>query len=302
MVERSSNKPTPVKWQWHNKLKTLINLRWHRGIPRLVVHEKYQGTIKWSLRVLTLIGIVSSVLYIPFWYLSLLLSLVLLAIEQFLERAIFLYTIFYLQPMPNFSWNVGTEWITMGFAFPAYETERDLNLVGPVFSSESCAHEFFELLREWNYGRDEDEQNNICLSFITTDGGYYTYIYPNSERPSVNKAFSDIEESQKLQKYGKEPQKFIMQQTFCKRFNYSTNSLFKRFAEEQTSGKPYWLQPFLQSPNEALNILFSEQPILKYHIKIKQLNELAHNEVEYQHFKNVIEVDLNKNKRIGGSD
>lgn len=281
--------------RWHNRRKTLITLRWKRGIPRLVIHEKYQKTVKWSLRGLAVAGIISSVILIPAWYLSLLLAVALLGTEQFLEKAIFLYTIFYWQPLPEFKWDIGEEWVAMGFAFPVSGDENELSVVGPVFKTESCAHEFFELLRKWNYGNQQDKDNNLCLSLITVDDGYYAFIYPNLMRPSVKQTFSDIEDKKKLEKYGKEPQEFVVQFIFCKHFKYGPNSLFKRFSQEQsTVKKPYWLQPFFQEVDGTTNILFSEHPILKFHIKVKQRSELNYPEIEYQHFKNIIDVKAEK--------
>jgi hypothetical protein len=292
MFKKPKNKSTSLKW--HNRRKTLVTLRWKRGIPRLVIHEKYEKIVKWSLRVFAVVGIISSILYIPTWYLSLLLAIVLFAAEQFLERAVFLYTIFYWQPLPEFNWNIGEEWVAMGFAFPVSKNESELNVVGPVFKSESYAHEFFEVLRKWNYGNQQDKHNNVCLSLITVDDGYYAFIYPNLERPSIKETFSDIENKNKLKKYGKEPQKFVVQYMFCKHFIYGTNSVFEKFSQEQSEGKPYWLQPFIQKPGGSSSILFSEQPILKFHIKNKQRSGLKRQEVEYQHFKNVIDVKPEK--------
>lgn len=276
--------------RWHNKRKTLITLRWKRGIPRLVIHEKYERLTKWFLRILTIIGIAISIGFIPTWYLNLLLVITLVGVEQFLERAVFLYTIFYWQPLPDFKWNIGEEWVAMGFAFPVLKNEGELNVAGPVFKSESCAHEFFELLRKWNYGHQEDRDDNICVSLVTVDDGYFAFIYPNLRRRTVKETFSEIEKTKKLEKYGKEPQEFVVQFIFCKHFTYASNSMFNRFSQEQTEGQPYWLQPFIQNPDGSSRILFSEEPILKFHVKIRPRGELDRYEMEYQHFKNVIDV------------
>ena len=276
--------------RWHNKRKTLITLRWKRGIPRLIIHEKYERLTKWSLRILALIGIATSIGFIPTWYLNLLLAITFVGIEQFLERAVFLYTIFYLQPLPDFKWDIGKEWVGMGFAFPVPKNKGELNVAGPVFKSESCAHEFFELLRKWNYGHQEDRDNNICVSLVTVADGYFAFIYPNLRRHIVKNTFSEIERAKKLEKYGKEPQEFVVQSIFCRHITYASNSMFNRFSQEQNEGQPYWLQPFIQKSDGSSIILFSEDPTLKFHVKIRTRGELERHEVEYQHFKNVIDV------------
>ena len=287
MPEQDKRKSSSLRW--HKRRKTLITLRWKRGIPRLVIHEKYEKLSKWSLRVVTVIAIASSIGFIPVWYFNLLLAIVIVAVEQFLERAVFLYTIFYWQPLPDFKWDIGEEWVAMGFAFPVPRNEGELNIVGPVFKTESCAHEFFELLRNWNYSYQEDRDNNICLSFVTVDDGYFVFIYPNLARHTIKETFSEIEEMKKLEKYSKEPQEFVVQFIFCKHFTYASNSMFNKFSQEQSEGQPYWLQPFIQNSDGTSRILFSEEPILKFQVKIGPRSQLEQRGLEYQHFKNVID-------------
>ncbi len=288
MSNQSKRKSSSVKW--FHKRKTLITLRWKRGIPRLIIHEKYKRLTKWSLRILTVIGIATSIVSIPTLYLSLLLAITFVVIEQFLERAVFLYTIFYLQPLPDFQWDIGEELIGMGFAFPVPKNASDLNVAGPVFKSESYAHEFFGLLRQWNYGHQEDRDNNICVSLVTVDDGYFSFIYPSLMRRTVKDTFSEIEKMNKFKKYGKEPQEFVIQFTFCRYCPYASNTMFNRFSQEQTEGQPYWLQPFIQNPDGSYKILLSEEPILKFHVKIRTRGELNRNEMEYSYFRNVIDV------------
>jgi len=276
---------------WNNRRRTLITIRWKRGLLRLVIHEKYERLTKWLLRTLALIGIVSSIGFLPVWYLNVVFAVALVAIEQFFERAVFLYTIIYCQPLPKFNWNIGEEWVAMGFAYPVDAREGELNVVGPVFKSKHRAHEFFELLREWNYGEKEDQHDNICLSFIYDElGGYYTYIYPNLARYTVREAFSDIEEVHKLGKFGKEAEELVFQFIFCKNFSPVSHSQLDEFARRQSKDLPFWFQPFIQNPDGSLQILFSEQPILKHHFKIKRRHDLVRHEVEYHHFIHVIDV------------
>ncbi|MGB2814984.1 MAG: hypothetical protein WBC50_00605 [Dehalococcoidales bacterium] len=287
MPEQDKRKPSSLRW--HNRRKTLITLRWKRGIPRLVIHEKYEKLVKWSLRAVTVMAIVSSIGFMPIWYFELVLAIVIVAVEQFIERSVFLYTIFYWQPLPDFKWDIGQEWVSMGFASPVPRGERELNVVGPVFKIESYAHEFFELLRRWNYDYQEDRENNICLSFVTVNDGYFVFIYPNLARHTIKETFSEIEEMKKIEKYGKEPQPFVVQFIFCKHFTYASNSMFNKFWQEQPEGQPYWLQPFIQNSDGTCRILFSEKPILKFQVKIGPRSQLEQRGLEYQHFKNVID-------------
>lgn len=53
--------------KWNNSRRSLVSLRFRKGLPRLVAYEKYEKSIKWILRILTSIGIISSVFTLPFW-------------------------------------------------------------------------------------------------------------------------------------------------------------------------------------------------------------------------------------------
>lgn len=276
------------KGKWKISLKSLISLKWQNHLPRLVIHEKYEKFAKWFLRLLTLIGVVSSVIVFPIWYISLLFAIVLLLIEQFFEKAIFQYTSLYVQPIPDFKYDP-KEWKGMAFAFPQDPDPNLLNVVGCAFATEEYARKFFKLLKDWNYGEAEDKHNNICLSFIIEDEKEYSvYLYPNPERKTVGQFFKEAEESQKYKKYGKEHQQLIMQMVFCKIFPYGTNSQLKMFIEKQSLDRPFWLKPFLMKDNGKIEMIHNEDPILKCNYKYKSRHELNKSEYEYQHGKNVM--------------
>ncbi len=162
---------------WRVAISSLISVEWHGILPRLVVHEKYETVIKWTLRGLTLLAILSSLISLT-KYQSLFLAIVLTALEQFLERAVFQYTSMYVQPMPDFAFDPA-RWTGMGFAFPQRLEPGVLNLVGPAFDDEATARGFLRLLKAWNYNQDDDKNDNICLSFIVeNDREYSAYLYP----------------------------------------------------------------------------------------------------------------------------
>ena len=276
------------KGKWKISLKSLISMRWQNHLPRLVIHEKYEKFVKWFLRILTLFGIVSSVIAFPIWYISLSFAAVLFLIEQFFEKSIFQYTSIYVQPMPDFKYDP-EEWKGMAFAFPQDTDPKLLNVVGCAFSSKEYAHKFFKLIKAWNYNKIEDKDNNICLSFIVEDEREYSvYLYPSAERETVDQFFQEAEESQKVDKHGKEHQQLVVQMVFCKIFPYGANSQLKMFIKNQVLDRPFWLKPFIMKENGQIEMIHNEEPILKYHYKFKNRHELHKSEYEYQHGKNVM--------------
>ena len=138
------------KVNWKVSLKSLISIKWEKHLPRLVLHEKYEKKVKWTLRILASSGILSSIVAFPVWYMGLSLAVLLFLIEQFFERAIFQYTSIYMQPMPDFKYDPD-EWKAMSYAFPQDPDPRMLNVVGCTFRTSDYARKFFTLLKSWNY-------------------------------------------------------------------------------------------------------------------------------------------------------
>jgi len=282
------------KGKWRISLKSLIWFKWQNHLPRLVIHEKYERHVKWILRILAIIAIGSSLLVFETWYLRLSLAIVLFLIEQFFERSIFLYTSIYVQPLPSFT-TESEKWTDMCFAYPINPESNELNVVGPVFSDREYAHNFFNLLRDWNYQQSEDKDNNICLSFvIENDIQYSVYFYPSLKRKTIASFFKAAEEHQKYDKYRKEHQELVMQMIFCKVFRYGKGLGLRRFLQIQSEDKPFWLKPFIIKADRTFEVIWEEEPILKYHFKCRRRNELNKNEVEYQHGKHVIKDKLKK--------
>jgi hypothetical protein len=96
--------------------------------------------------------------------------LVLLGIEQFFERVLFEYTIFIVQPFPDFEVEYD-QWFTNGYLFPNpdYQEECDLKYhFGPTYKDREYAINFFQYLMAWNQvtNLSNDLDNNICISFV----------------------------------------------------------------------------------------------------------------------------------------
>lgn len=271
---------------WDVSIRSLISVRWKKHIPRLVLHEKFEKLAKWVARSITAVAILGSVIAFPAWYFSLSFAVIMFLAEQFIERCILQYTSIYVQPMPDFALKP-EEWKSMAFAFPQGANPTLLNVVGCVFATKEYAHKFFELLRDWNYRKPEDSDNNICLSFILDDKSHYiTYLYANPDRRTVKEGFDAIEKAQKLTKYGKEHQQLVMQMVLGNRFSYGDDAMLKVFVQNQPPDRPFWLKPFLQQQDGSVKMLYDEDPILKHHFKFKMKKDLTPQEYEYHLLRN----------------
>lgn len=258
------------------RIKGLFRVTVEKGIPRLHIHEKFEKWIKWVLRMLLIIGIATSVISFQIWYWNLLLAIILVVIEQILERVIFIFTTIFVTPIPERY--DPKDWRGMIWGFPM--DRKDPFIVGPLFKDQESARRIFKCLKSWNYEQAEDWNNNISLSAIIEDKDeYLMYMYPGKERESIKK----WDEQAKKQKYGREHQGLVFQIIFCKKFKY-TGSNFVTFKNNYHEGEKYIFAPFYVDNNKPTQ--YNELGhILKNSIKIKNKSELTKEDLEFEHLK-----------------
>lgn len=260
---------------WNNRRKLIVRIETRNKILRLILHEKHEQKIKWILRILTLIGIISALVVIPPPF-NFLLSLGLIILQQILEKIIFTFITLCVLPIPE--WDP-EEWLGMIFGVP--QTEY-LYKLGMLFKNEDYAQKTFECIKSWNYGLDDDVDNNIRISFIVDNNGTYsTYIYPSFEIDSINTARDEADKEMFKKRQLKEQQQLIFSIIISKRFDYTPSSFFRKFQLNYKNGIPIEFKPYIMSSQgiRELNIL----PIIKYNIKIKNGIELTEKDLEYHH-------------------
>ncbi|GAL76223.1 hypothetical protein JCM19275_629 [Nonlabens ulvanivorans] len=268
---------------WKIDVKSLVRIHWKKYYPKLIVHEKFEKPVKWILRILTVIGIATSFLTLPYW-LGIVMTFVLFGMEQFFERAIFEYSVMILQPFPDFEIDYD-QWLTNGYMLlnpEIQDHEGYLNYFGPAYADREYAIKFFNYIRSWNQDNDTDEENNICISFIIeSDVTYSTYLYANPDRKWLDPMFSNYQNAMKLEKYGKQQQSMVMQMVFWKNLRLQQGMFFHQFREQQNNDDPFFFVPFYIHNDRPIPI--EELRVWKTHFKIKGRSELTPEEVEYHH-------------------
>jgi hypothetical protein len=263
-------------------VKTLFSIEMKHGVPRLVVHEKYEKATKWVLRGIAAIGIAISALAFSHWYVGVVIAILILAIQQFFERTVFEYTAIHVSAMPRRY--DPAQWLAVAFAFSADTSYPDI--IGPAFKDKAYAEEILRVIRSWNYEQDEDEEDYIRLSFILENADDYSiYIYPATNRPSAREFYGKYEEESKATKQGKRLMRLSILMTFCKIFPRK-GSLLPRFHERNRSGRPFLLTTFFQvgagySP-------LTEEAVLKSHYKLTTRELLSKDAFEFAHGKRVM--------------
>jgi hypothetical protein len=180
----------------------------------------------------------------------------------------------FIQPMFNYN---SEEWRAMVYGWPPKVEDDSTFLLGFAFNTEKYAKEFFDLLRSYNNGEDEDYENNIRLSLITEDPeNYSVYIYPSTERENVTNFLKESQEK------SPENEILITQLIICKYFAYGEGSSFKTFKDLYKAGHKIELIPFIVK-GQSVQQIESIKPIVKSDIKIKHRKLLQKEEMEYQH-------------------
>jgi len=265
---------------WIIETKSLFQVKWNKYYPVFIIHEKYQKKIKWILRILTFIGITTSIITMP-WYLGLSVSIVLILLELLLEKVIFLYTTIVVQNFPKGFKIEGEKWLTNGFAIPRNKEPDLLPFIGPAFDSKEYAEKFFKYICSWNNVDKIDTENKIVLSFvIEPNNTYTTFIYANPQRKNLEEIFENEKEKMKYEKYGKQPQQLFMQVFLAQNFAYGPEYQIAKFLETYSTNDHYFLCPFILHQDESTEFL-SDLRILKFSYKIKNREELIKTDVEY---------------------
>jgi hypothetical protein len=262
------------------RLSGIVSVRFERWIPRLVIIDKFERPVKYSLWIVTAVAIISSVFVFPRWYYALACAIVLFALQQFLQRVVFQYVSIYIQPLPAFKFDVA-DWTAMAYGFPE---KRGVvpDIVTPAFRTAEIAKQFMELLRQWNNGEDEDREDNIRVSLVfETEDKYRCFIYPNPQRARV-KEFHESIKSTDAKHRGKEHLKLVVQMMFMRTFPYDSTSSVVTFIQVHREGDAFDIRPAVWNGG-ALTIMSDIPPITKWHIKIRERSDLEPSDLEYNH-------------------
>lgn len=268
-------------------------LRWGKWLPRPFLHEKYEKKVVWTLRILTAFGIATSIISLP-WQQSLLLAIVLFGIDYFLEKTLFYYTSIYVQPLADFTYD-SKKWVANCFvSIGEPPSPSSKKIVGLVFNDEEYAAKFFEMLRSWNYGSNEDKEGNICLSFITDEDMYYVYLYPSFDRKSIKTTHAKLKDENALSKYGKEHFGLIMSLIVCKGFETTHGYALGSFVDNHAQDVPFLLAPFVHKGTGDPQPILAIEPIKMHSYKAKIPRELTDKDFEYVHWRTKIRPHASK--------
>lgn len=269
---------------WDVSLKSLISLRLNKYyIPVLSVHEKLEKPLRITIWSFTVIGILSSLIVFEQWYWSLTFSVSLTLLTLLFDKSIVQYSTIIVTPLPDFDIH-SNEWNGMAYMLPIYPD--DPPLIGPTFKSKEFALKFYELLKSWNYGDIDDQQdNNIRVSIVIENHkDYALYLYPDPNRKSVTDFFETSKRVQAFEKQGKSQQELVTMVIFCRIFPYGVNSSVLRFAKQYKWGTPFGLSVFLRNEEtNEISFIKEAEPIKKLHLRYMERKFVPDTSIENMH-------------------
>ncbi|GEM_PF-2688625 len=256
------------------------------GLPRLYLHEKNETIVRWILRFLIGLGIVLSVFTFT-WYFALIISIMLVLIDWFLERTLFYYTSMYVSDMIlDYDPDQWVANVIVSIGEP--EDPNSRKIVGIWLKTEEYAKKFFDVLHNWT-GKEDQTQGDLCLTFIVDEDSYYVFIYTNPMRESFKKFAEDIKQENILKKFGKEHFPLFMQQILCKGFATTQDFALGMFIDNHPNGKEFLLAPYVSAPNSTPRPSESVEPIYMTEYKFKLPHELTKDDFEYYHWHKIVE-------------
>jgi len=178
-----------------------------------------------------------------------------------------------------------SQWKTNGFMIPIERAGSNFAHFGPTYMDEDYATKFFNYLRSWvNDNSNDDKENNLVTSIvIEPNEKYSTYIYANIGRKRLDHMFRFIEATNKLDKFGKRQQNFIMQLHFWHTLDFKDGYYVKKFLEYWKPDEPFMFTPSVIQPFGFPTKFLFDCSIKKYHLKIKNRKDIKRNEIEF-HF------------------
>lgn len=261
-----------------NRLRMNYGLRLKSKQLKVVIPEKHIGLVKRLSRGVLIFSILFSFAVIPSPY-SIIVSLMLIAVEQLLERVVFSYIAAVLIEFPSFElWRRAN---FLGSFFTSQPGGQTISTVGMFFENEDAAREVFDYVSAWNRGEEDDlgADERVCVSFVINErqDGYSMFVYPNPRQNTVTKYQEALKADE--QHRDKEQVALVGMMIMCKVFPSYSTSGFKVFQNHYRARSKYSLAPFVLEAGVPRPIA-GARTILKDRIKIRHVEDLTDADVE----------------------
>jgi hypothetical protein len=243
-----------------------------RNIKIPIRYKKIIAFVKWT-------SILSSII-VSFFTLdtsiAVVISLLLVVVGIILEKIIFEYNYFYVNPMPRIHKKGQQTFVAVGFdEFNGIERP----FIGLVYRTQEEAKEEFQYFKALNGNRFIDKDNDIVLSYVFEDEKRYTFfVYPNKTRTRTMDNIEDIRVKEghnkdKILKFGV----FSFVRFFPSTF--TGEGLLKEILKSEVLPRtPIAFQTFYLDNGEIKHA--QKKPILKYHARILTREELTSEDIE----------------------
>ena len=245
-----------------------------KRFPTLFVDKSFKKKITYSLRIIFIIGIATTLVSMP-WFIGLPLALLLAGINYVLEKAIYTFSSLYFHPVPD-SYKSG-DWLGIGWTIYPHNNEGYPHFeIGLLFKTPEVAEDVFSTIMSWNYHQGIDNDNNIGFSVIydENEGTYRAYIYPSPQRPSV------VELDRQRQEEYPDLHHNMVQATMIFSMKFDIGNGIKEFISSYKNGEDFTIFPYYNSNGERLR--YGNGGVLKHNLRLLPKSDLKRGDLEYE--------------------
>lgn len=275
--------------KFHKPLFGRVYFRWNNGLPQLLLWENHEPVVKWLSRGLTLIGLATVWLSIEAWELNLLISLTLLAVEQFIERTVFAYGVEIPVPLPSFDWQQMDGWEGLIFGNLDKAEPSIPLMLGLSFSDRVFGLKVFRLFTEWHNFPNGPDDRHLNISMVLDEEFYYFFAYPTVSGPDFDEIVEAAERATFDKHRGKQMMPLTAQFILCKRFNRGPGkSGPELFQDAKSPEDPYIIVP-LDAASPRSGPINDVQPVWKTTLRVLALDDLTDEDLEKFHLINNVQ-------------
>lgn len=243
----------------------------------MVLRESRRRSVTWTLRGLATVGLGLSFVYMP-GHTGFVASVLIAAVEQLLERSVFLYSSIHIQPMPTFEYDPA-KWTAVAYVGLGRGGVVASHALGLIFNDSEYASRFFSLLRDWNLGADDDLEDNVRVSFIRDQDSYFLWLYPGQSRAPVRASWKELVQRAHHKRKDAEPFLITLSAYFCKSF--LIRGALTQFLAAAAPGDTFQLAAMKRTAAGDVEFDNAIDPLWLHNYKIRTKDELTKADFEF---------------------
>lgn len=263
---------------WKNRLRiNFFFIKIEKKEFKLVVNERFEKVIKNLSRVILLLNVILVFVFLPNPS-NIIISLILITIEQIVERTVFSFeSASIVPPIPSLElWHKAD---FRAVLIGGHKYRKEPGSIEMYFGNEEAAKEVFKYVKSWNFDNNQDlgTESHIRITFVINRKKDKYAIFVSPSVPSKTMDQLRLQKMDKIKK-GKEPWIFMQALMMCKLFNFK-NSGLEMFLQIYKPNYEYDFAFYSGNP-QMPQIVNGTSPIRKDKLNIINFEDLTQKDIE----------------------